>query len=328
MRVERAALTLAAALLAATLFSPSWPGHGKRAEHVVVLDITQSMNVPDVAYQGRPLPRLAAAKAMLADAIVELPCGSKIGLGLFTEYRALVILAPVEVCANRAELLASLAQIDGRMAWTGNSEVAKGLNSSLRAARELPGTPSVVFVTDGQEAPLVNPKYRPGFADFVVAHEARGLILGVGGDVPAPIPKTDPSGRPLGFWRADEVSQVDTHSLGRDGSVSGEAMADDGVAAPPLPGATPGHEHLSSLREAYLQLLAGESGLRYQRLRDARSLARTLMDDTLARPRDVRIDLRPWLGGAALVALLVGLGAPGFAARKHRRAAIASSRRS
>jgi mxaL protein len=105
-------------------------------------------------------------------------------------------------------------------------------------------------------------------------------------------------------------------------------MVDDGVAAPALPGVTPGHEHLSSLREAYLRLLAGETGLRYQRLRDARSLARALMDDTIARPRDVRMDLRPWLSGAALVALLVSLGAPGFAARKHSRSAIASANRS
>jgi mxaL protein len=104
-------------------------------------------------------------------------------------------------------------------------------------------------------------------------------------------------------------------------------MVDDGVAAPPLPGVTPGHEHLSSLREAYLRLLAGETGLRYQRLRDARALAEALLDDAMARARDVRIDLRPWLGGVALVALLIGLGIPGLVARKHQRSVIASSNR-
>ena len=37
-------------------------------------------------------------------------------------------------------------------------------------------------------------------------------------------------------------------------------------------GATPGNEHLSSLREAYLRLLAGENGLGFLRLAGARDL--------------------------------------------------------
>ena len=85
-----------------------------------------------------------------------------------------MLLAPVEVCDNRPELLATLAQIDGRMAWTGNSEVAKGLNSSLRASRELPGAPSLVFMSDGHEAPPVNPRYRPKFDEGSRAASAPG----------------------------------------------------------------------------------------------------------------------------------------------------------
>ena len=125
-----------------------------------------------------------------------------------------------------------------------------------------------------------------------------------------PIPKTDPGGQPLGYWRADDVLQTDPRSLGRGGSVAGEQMADDGdvAAAPALPGATPGREHLSALREPYLQLLAGETGLRYHRLRDVDALLAALTDASLRRERPGHIDLRPWLGGAALVALLLALG--------------------
>ena len=314
MSRHAAALFVAALLLIATLFEPTVPARSGRVEHLVVLDITQSMNVADAAFGGRQVPRLVAAKSLLAEALVELPCGSKIGLGIFSEYRVFVLLAPLEVCGNRAELLATLRQIDGRMAWTGNSEVAKGLNSSLRASRELPGVPSVVFVSDGHEAPPIDARLRPKFDDAIARGELPGLIVGVGGDLPLPIPKSDPGGRPLGHWRADEVMQVDRGSFGRGGSVAGEAMVDSDdaatVAAAPLPGATPGLEHLSSLREPYLQLLAGETGLLYHRLASAEALLTALSDPALRREAQSLHDLRPWLGAAALAALLVGLGLP------------------
>ena len=112
--------------LVACLFDPGWPVERSRFDHVVVLDITQSMDVLDEAIDGRPASRLAYAKHALRRALVRLPCGSKVGWGVFTEYRAFLLLEPVEVCANLSELRATLARIDGRMAWSGNSEIAKG----------------------------------------------------------------------------------------------------------------------------------------------------------------------------------------------------------
>ena len=43
------------------------------------------------------------------------------------------------------------------MAWIGNSEIAKGLYSGIGIARQLPGAPSLVFVTDGHETPPLKP---------------------------------------------------------------------------------------------------------------------------------------------------------------------------
>ena len=128
----------------------------------------------------------------------------KLGWAVFTEHRTYLLLTPLEVCANRAELRATLAGIDGRMAWSGGSEVAKGLHSGLAIARELAGRPSLVFVTDGHEAPPL--QARPVFDDKRA--EVAGVIVGVGELAPSPIPKLDPSGRPLGFWSADDVTQT------------------------------------------------------------------------------------------------------------------------
>ncbi len=309
------ALALAAVFVAGALFSPGWTVQRGVVEQLIVIDVTQSMNVADMSVAGARATRLDAAKAMLAAAIGTLPCGSKVGLSLFTEYRALVLLAPVEVCRNRSELLATLAQLDGRMAWTGSSEIAKGLNSSLRAARELGSLPAVVFVSDGHEAPPLDPGYRPAFDDEDERTRAsvRGLIVGVGGDTPLPIPKSDPDGTPRGNWRAEEVMQISPRNLGRGGSVAGEAMADGpdrGSGMSPLTplGTTPGTEHLSALRDAYLRQLASETRLHYHRLASPAALRASLMVPTLRRDQPARFDLRPWLGGAALALLMAALG--------------------
>ncbi len=308
---ERAALLAAALALAAAYFNPTLPWRRTLVEQVVVLDVTQSMNVPDELLAGLAVSRLHFAKHALQGALQALPCGSKVGWAVFTEARSYLLFTPVEVCANRAELRASLTGIDGRMAWSGNSEVAKALHSGVAIVKALPGTPSLVFVTDGHEAPPLSARHRPRYEDK--ADGLTGLIVGVGQTTPSPIPKTDPSGQPLGFWSADEVQQVDAHRLGRGASVGAEAMVEDAEAPGAASassalaagmGATPGSEHLSSLRETYLRLLAVENGLGYHRLRSTEGLAEALRGASLAREVAVRGDARVLLFALAFVLLL------------------------
>ncbi|WP_298235942.1 vWA domain-containing protein [uncultured Azohydromonas sp.] len=296
---RRALLPCAIGLLLLALADPRLPLVRAQVESVVVLDITQSMDVVDVQLQGRSVSRLALARAALHEALGRLPCGSRIGLGVFTEHRSVLLLAPLEVCAHLQELRGALARIDGRMAWSGNSEVAKGLNSALRLVRALPEAPSLVFVTDGHEAPPLNPRYRPPMDG---TDRASGWLVGVGGLAPVPIPRSDPEGRPLGFWGAREVLQVEPYSQGRGGSVQGERMVEDPAGpAPPDLGATPGREHLSSLREPYLQRLAQETGLRYARLHPGVPLLALLRDP--AQQRRQPVPLRPLLVVLALALL-------------------------
>lgn len=300
-------LGLALVLVLGCLANPSLPVSRPQLDAVVVLDITQSMLVPDQTLAGRPVSRLAYAKASFEAALDRLPCGARIGWGLFTEYRSLLLLTPLEVCEHQAELRDALRGIDTRMAWVSASEVAKGLNGGRDAMRALDEHPALVFVTDGHESPPVNPRYRPNMT--VPRGEGRGLIVGVGGDRPLPIPLIDPEGHIVGEWAADAVMQVDPRSLGRGGSVAGEQMADDdGPPVAPLPGAMPGREHLSSLREGYLQLLARETGLGYLRLTDADALVDALAAPALQQQAPARLDLRPVLGGLALLLLGVALG--------------------
>jgi len=299
---RRVLLALAALAIAATFLEPRVTLQRPRPDLVVVLDVTQSMNVQDEMVDGRPASRLVRARLALARSLRELPCGSKVGWAVFTEYRAFLLLAPIEVCGGLVELQSTLGRIDGQMAWSGNSEVAKGLHSGLGIARLLPNKPSLVFVTDGHEAPPLSPKHRPAFDDK--PGEVPGLVVGVGGTTPQPIPKTDPAGRPIGFWDADEVLQVDPRSRGRGASVGGETMTEEGDVPVVGLGATPGTEHLSSLREPYLRLLAEENGMGYHRLGDAEAFAQALQAPALTRPVPTAVDARIGLAALALVLLL------------------------
>ena len=320
---HRGLLGGAALALAASFFDPGVTLQRPRFEHVVVLDVTQSMNVADMRLAGEPVSRLGYAKHALREALLQLPCGSKIGWAIFTEYRSFLLLAPIEVCANLDELRASLAQIGTPMAWAGNSEVAKGLHSALVIAKALPAKPSIVFITDGHEAPPLSPRFRPAFDDK--PGEVPGLIVGVGDLRPVPIPKSDPQGRPLGFWRADEVLQTDPRSQGRGGSVQNETMADDGAVNGPAGasaaalGAMPGSEHLSALREGYLRLLAGEQGLAFTRLDAVPGLSLAWRAPALARLAPARADARVALAALALALLLVHFAVP-WLRHAHRRA--------
>ena len=298
----RLLLMLAAAALAAGLRHPSIAVERDLFDHVVTIDITQSMNVADMRLNGKPVSRLAFAKHALREALLALPCGSRIGWAVFTEYRSLLLLAPIEVCANLSELRATLEHIDTRMAWSGNSEVGKGLHSALGIAGQLSDKPSLVFVSDGHEAPPIDPRFRRPLDDRPGA--VPGVIAGIGDLTASPIPKTDPDGRPLGFWRADEVLQADPRRPGRSDLGVAAAANDAEAARTPSAGGT---EHLSALHEDHLRGLAEQVGLRYLRLGDAAALSAALTDRKLARTEIVQVDAQPALAIAALVSLLTWL---------------------
>ena len=301
-RPSGALLAAVAAMLALALWDPGWTGRRQAHEWMAVIDVTQSMDVADmwVGDDPSPVSRSQRTRQLLLQTLPQLPCGSRLGLAIFTEYRSLLLLSPVEVCEHYTELKATLQAMDSRMGWSGNSEIAKGLYSALAASKGLSGRPSVVFFSDGHEAPPLDARYRPAFNGQ--AGEVKGLLVGVGGDKALPIPRHDPTGQPIGTWGADDVAQRNPRSAGRGASVENESMVDSGAASEAsMPGAVPGREHLSALREVYLQLLARETALGYHRLTDAQALRSALLSPDLAHETDVRVSLR-W--PATLLALL------------------------
>jgi mxaL protein len=269
---------------------------------VAFVDITASMNTRDMTVAGKPASRLDASKAALERLLSDLPCQSRLGLGVFTERRSFLLFNPVEVCENFAPLETAIQELDWRMAWEGDSMVAKGFYHAVTIAEDLKA--DLVFLTDGQEAPPL-----PGGGTMLPEFEGtrgkvKGLLVGVGGREKVPLPKFDDEGHEIGTYTADEVPQEN-----RTGPPPPDAHLRPGYHPKWAPfGTDPptGDEHLTSVRTGPLNALAATLGFGRADLVDAPNLLNALSEHAHTRPVDVAVDIRPLPATLALV-LLVGL---------------------
>jgi mxaL protein len=270
---------------------------------LAVVDITGSMNTRDMRAGGNSVSRLEASRRVLQKLLTELPCQSRLGLGVFTERRTFLLIDPVEVCGNFAALDGAIDGLDWRMAWEGDSYVAKGIYDAIGIAASL--NSGLLFLTDGHEAPPLPASGLPEFEGK--PGDVTGLIVGVGGKAKSPIPKYDDDGQEIGSWGASDVPH------------------DNRVGAPPkgaekLPGYHPkwapfgsaapvGEEHLSSVRTDHLKAVAARTGLAYAELAESADLMTPLRGGARTRPIKVASDIRAYPAGLALaiLAALYGL---------------------
>ncbi|MDR1967958.1 MAG: MxaL protein [Burkholderiaceae bacterium] len=309
-------LALPVLLLALAVWSPRVLWQRPVFTWQVSFDITQSMNVQDVELHGAPISRLELARAAMRNVLAELPCGSKVGWSIFTDYRSLILLAPIEVCSHYEELLASLERIDGRMRWANASNIGRGATWAVRGARSLGPHTSFVFITDGQEAPPLRFNAKPARPLYdlpgaeqassqrslsetlamgdITPGEVKGWLIGVGGDVPVPIPRIGSDGQPAGYWKAEDV-------------VQGSAI-----------GGTQNHEHLSELRQDYMKLLAKALDVNYLRLDTPDALKTAMLDRRYAQSQLADVDLR-WIPALLALLLLAWRFLPDLGLRRGRR---------
>ena len=296
--VSRAApLLLAGLLLVLALVLP--PVELPRPEHryLAVLDISQSMNVQDAGPDGGAPSRLDLARQALARLADGLPCGAELGLGLFSGHRSLLLTAPVEVCRHREDLQAMVEGLDWTLAWESASEVAEGLFDAIAVAERLEPIPALVFLTDGHEAPPVSERYRMRFDGE--PGETPGLLAGVGGERPVPIPKLARDGRQRGVWQPDEVEQVDAYALVNRESASAEQAAELERRI------RQGREHLSYRHAGHLDALAAETGLERLHLQAPADLLERLERGDLL-PRQPQATPVGWVAALGALALVLG----------------------
>lgn len=268
---------------------------------VAVVDITGSMNTRDMTISGKPVTRLDATKAALERLLADLPCQSRLGLGVFTERRSFLLFNPIEVCENFAPIETAIQNLDWRMAWEGDSMIAKGFFHAMSVAEDLKA--DLVFATDGHEAPPL-PR-GSGLPEFEGTRgKVKGVVLGIGGKDKVPMPKFDDEGHEIGTYGPMDVPQ-ENHS----GAPPPDAHLRPGYHpkwAPFGSEAPNGEEHLSSVRSEHLAALADKVGLAHADLINAPDLLNAIESNAHTRPVEVAVDIRP-VPAALALALLVAL---------------------
>lgn len=247
------------------------------ANAVAVVDITGSMNTRDMGNPVGSETRFEAVRKALVRLIQNLPCQSRVGLGLFTERISFLLFNPVEVCGNYDALESAFSDINWRMAWQADSYIAKGLYSAIDIASSIKS--DLIFLTDGHEAPPLPYTGTPPFPGK--PGDVKGLIVGVGGQEKSPIPKYDEDGRQIGVYGPSDVPQDN-----RIGQAPPGADKREGYNPRNAPfGAMPegGDEHLSSVKTAHLKDLAQHTGLTYVELQKTPGLASPLLASTSIR---------------------------------------------
>lgn len=284
-------MLLVTLLIMAALWFPRTDRTIQVMDLLFVIDITQSMDVEDVDYDGEKISRLTWATEYTKQTLQQLPCGSHVGLAAFTEARSLVLINPVEVCSSYNDLTRMLTKINGSMAWALSSEVSKAAFTAIDQAKLMEPSPDIVFITDGHEAPPLHetlfPKYQGKLGDV------SGVFIGVGGEKLLPIPKHDIDGTEAGFWEQNDVMHEDVYASLRNESAESRA-------------AKPRNEHLSSQKKSHLEQLAKMLDFDYViSPSKANTVISALENKVKTRDQVVNYDWAPWFTGVALFLLIL-----------------------
>ena len=278
-------LLLAMTVTASTFISPTAQLPRKVVDVVFIVDITQSMNARDYHVNGQSINRLEAVKQAIQYSLKQLPCGSKIGIGIFAAKDALLLFNPIELCEHYSLLSQVASRLSWRMAWEGDSNIQRGLYSAIGQVAQLEDKPNIVFFSDGEQT--ISEQYEAPLEKR--AGKINGLIVGVGGNQPVPIPKYNNDNQLAGYWKSKEV----------------------GHKNPIYPKTADDEEYLSQIDETRLRQYATITKLNMLRLENPLSLPQILLGDQYTKTKTQTSDIRWILGLSALLLLafkyLVGL---------------------
>ena len=256
----------------------------------IVLDITQSMNARDYRVSGWPEDRLGFAKAAIEMVLAELPCGSEVGLGLFTTQSVHFLFEPIEICQHFPVIVDTLRHIDWRMAWSADTHVESGIYHAIRELAKFPKSTRLVFLTDGQETPpqSLKPQFDPATG------KVQGILMGVGGRTPVSVPRLDRDNRILGIWENADIEKPPVSSTVYSEKVETRSLPTEGP-------------YLTYQDEAHLKEIAAMTGLGFLSLGNVHDLSSAMLNPALSEFRESTTDLRPWLVGCALLLSLLTL---------------------
>jgi mxaL protein len=292
LRNRRDAALLASAflLLIVAAFKPTIPMPRNIYSYILVADISQSMNVIDTSLNGKPTSRMAYTQYMLHHIVANMPCGTRVSIGLFAGASVAALYNPIEVCSNYAAIQDTIDHLDWRTAWSGNSRLRDSMFTLARVIRAFPEPAQVVYFTDGEEAPKLHAFNTKDLTNFQGGNG--WLFVGIGSEKGTSIPKLDDKNQLIGYWSADSfamqpgIAQISEANIGvRDNNVATGA----------------GDRYISKLQEDYLKDLSKQVSGDYVRGDSLQSILSAMKNQKPAR-RDIASYEIQWI-----LAALAGL---------------------
>lgn len=285
-------LSIALLLLVAAATKPTLSVKQEIKSYLILVDVTQSMNVADMSLQGEPVSRLAFTKALLKQTIKDIPCHSRVGLGIFFKADIVLLYTPIEICSNTSLIGDSIDHLEWRMASRGNSNIRLGLQSISARLSTFETPTNVVFITDGDEAPPLNAITKTKIAGWIGNTDL--LLVGLGKNKESPIPKLDANNNPTGYWSIYSIKMAPGVAVNEGPNDA----RDESYAS------TPYEYYMSRLDEAYMTELATDTGSTYLKASDANNLLHAMLNLKISYRDQVMLDISWLLAIGALFCIL------------------------
>ena len=185
---------------------------------IFVVDISQSMLTKDMEIDGENVSRLDYSKQLLQGIMDQLPCKTNVSVAMFAGVSVAATYTPINICNNFSAISSTIQHLDWRSVWSGNSRIREGFTSLARLIRSFPQSARVVFLTDGEEAPKLHAFNTRDLSQF--QGETDWLIVGIGSEEGAAIPKYDSENQLIGFWSNESfalqpgIAQISESNIG------------------------------------------------------------------------------------------------------------------
>jgi mxaL protein len=263
---ETIALSTALILLLIASTKPTIELERTISNYMIMVDVTQSMNVRDMQLNGKNVSRLDYTKALLKETIKALPCNTHVGLGVFFKADVALLYTPIETCSNLGLLWDTLNHIEWRMASQGNSNIRLGLQSIATRLLSMDTPTNVVFITDGEEAAPLNAINKTSLSGWHGGTD--WLLIGVGNTKPSPIPKLDANNKNIGYWSIYSIKIAPSIAVNEGPN----NVRDESYASAPY------EYYLSKLDETYLKELASDIHGNYLKATTASALTKAMLN--------------------------------------------------
>ncbi len=289
-------------LLAVLVMMPVWFDPVTMQQSVVqdtlfLIDVSESMNVRDVDYPKPQTSRLDLAKHAVRGAMSQLPCGSRVSVGLFAGDEIVVLFEPLEICQHFPAIEQVVERLDSRMRWIGDSWVIRALIATNKEAKKR--KMNFVFISDFDEMPH---RTAPRLTELLeLKAKAKGLLLGVGGETPQPIPRLDGSNQIIGYWTQEEAVLEGNHPnlLAFVKTLQPGEKAQDGMLDEVS-------EHLSAFNRNLIQAAAQAGDTTFMHVKTPAEAMSAMKNSTFQKDAQAERDARWMFALMSMVLVLLG----------------------